>query len=162
MIRQILLPRTVIAIVVLSLTSALPAEAKVIVSHGAAGVVIAPRVGLGVWIGATPVRHVPAHRRVAVTGPWRHRFVRLGSPHAGAVVVHHPVKRHVTVNRRPAVTLRAPTVIERGLITVWVTNSNGSRTSVRLARQGHWYVGPRGEYYREMPTNEQLRMAYGF
>jgi hypothetical protein len=43
-----------------------------------------------------------------------------------------------------------------------VTNSNGSRTSVVLTRNGSWYVGPRGEYYSEIPTNEQLRVVYGF
>ena len=162
MMRQRLLSRTVMAIVVLSLISALPAEAKVIVSHGNAGVVIAPRVGLGVWIGARPDRHVPARPMVTITRPWRNRFTRLGPPRPRAGVGHHPARRHGTVNCRPGVMHRPPTVMERGSITVWVTNSNGSRTSVRLSRRGHGYVGPRGEYYHEMPTNRQLRMAYGF
>jgi hypothetical protein len=47
-------------------------------------------------------------------------------------------------------------------ITVWITNSNGSMTSIQLTREGSWYRGPRGEYYTSIPTNEQLRIAYGF
>jgi hypothetical protein len=52
--------------------------------------------------------------------------------------------------------------VEEGTIIVWVTNTNGSKTSVKLTRDGSWFVGPRGEYYTEMPTNEQLRVVYGF
>ena len=47
-------------------------------------------------------------------------------------------------------------------VTVNVTNSNGSVIPVRLARQGTGYLGPRGEYYNELPTQEQLRPVYGF
>jgi uncharacterized protein YcfJ len=47
--------------------------------------------------------------------------------------------------------------------TVWVTNSNGSRTPVTLrATQGGAWIGPRGEYYDRMPEAEQLQRAYGF
>ncbi len=67
-----------------------------------------------------------------------------------------PVVREVVVPRPPAPMARVASV------TVWITNSNGSRTSVTLTREGPWYVGPRGEYYAGMPTNEQLRRAYGF
>lgn len=56
----------------------------------------------------------------------------------------------------------AGTPVQDAAITLWITNSNGSQTSVRLAREDGWYVGPRGEYYSKMPTNEQLRVAYGF
>ena len=52
---------------------------------------------------------------------------------------------------------------EMNIITVNVTNSNGSITPVRLAKQGVGYVGPRGEYYNSLPTEEQLKQAgYGF
>jgi len=46
--------------------------------------------------------------------------------------------------------------------TVNVTNSNGSIIQVRLAKQGVGYVGPRGEYYETLPTQDQLRPIYGF
>jgi hypothetical protein len=68
-------------------------------------------------------------------------------------VVHPPVYRQVVVTPPP---------VQESSITVWITNSNGSRSSVKLTREGPWYVGPRGEYYTEMPTNEQLRVVYGF
>ena len=47
-------------------------------------------------------------------------------------------------------------------VTVNVVNSNGSITPVTLRRQGTGYIGPRGEYYSQLPTSEQLRQAgYG-
>jgi hypothetical protein len=48
--------------------------------------------------------------------------------------------------------------------TVWITNSNGSKSSVTLSKgpMGNW-VGPRGEYYENFPTEDQLKKAgYGF
>jgi hypothetical protein len=48
-------------------------------------------------------------------------------------------------------------------VTVWVTNSNGSKTPVKLTRTASGgYVGPRGEIYDTMPTEEALRKVYGF
>ena len=46
--------------------------------------------------------------------------------------------------------------------TVNITNSNGSVTPVVLKKQGVGYVGPRGEYYNNLPTPEQLKPIYGF
>jgi len=46
--------------------------------------------------------------------------------------------------------------------TVWITNANGSRTSVVLrAGEGGTWVGPKGEVYSSFPTEEQLRPVYG-
>ena len=45
---------------------------------------------------------------------------------------------------------------------VWVTTSNGSKIPVKLRKQGPYWVGPEGEYYDTMPTNEQLNRLYGF
>lgn len=42
-----------------------------------------------------------------------------------------------------------------------VANDNGSYIPVNLKRQGTEYVGPRGEYYHGIPTQEQLRPVYG-
>jgi uncharacterized protein YcfJ len=48
------------------------------------------------------------------------------------------------------------------ITTVWVENSNGSKTPVQLRQtDGGQYVGPRGEYYSTMPTQDQLRKVYG-
>lgn len=51
---------------------------------------------------------------------------------------------------------------EQNTVTVWVTNSNGSKISVRLNRQGPGYIGPRGEYYDTLPTEDILKPVYGF
>mgnify|MGYP006306491297 FL=1 len=48
-------------------------------------------------------------------------------------------------------------------VTVWITNSNGSKTPVKLTRTASGrYIGPRGETYDAMPTEEQLKKVYGF
>lgn len=46
-------------------------------------------------------------------------------------------------------------------ITVWINNRNGSKTPVILKIDGGRYIGPKGEYYWNMPTEEQLRPLYG-
>ena len=52
---------------------------------------------------------------------------------------------------------------EMNIVTINITNSNGSITPVRLRRQGVVYIGPRGETYTTLPTAEQLKQAgYGF
>ena len=51
---------------------------------------------------------------------------------------------------------------EQNTVTVWVTNSNDSKIQVKLTKQGVGYVGPRGEYYDKLPTEDQLRPVYGF
>ena len=45
---------------------------------------------------------------------------------------------------------------------VWITNSNGSQVPVRLAKNGPAYIGPRGEIYNQLPSQDQLRPVYGF
>ena len=51
---------------------------------------------------------------------------------------------------------------EMNIETVNVTCSNGSIIPVRLQRQGVVYIGPRGETYPKLPTEEDLRPLYGF
>lgn len=47
--------------------------------------------------------------------------------------------------------------------TVMINNSNGSYTPVALSKVGYGqYRGPRGEIYPARPTEDQLRVAYGF
>ncbi len=155
-------------VVVLSLTAALHADTKLVISHSHGGF----GIGLGVGIGSpmpAPRYHPPAPRYSPVYGPWRHRTVHVGPPRIEPVVVHPPVPlpsrviRPIVIQPAPTVVVRpAVPVVEEVAITVWITNSNGSQSTVRLTRQGAWYVGPRGEYYATMPTNEQLRIVYGF
>lgn len=51
---------------------------------------------------------------------------------------------------------------EANVETVWVTNTNGSQIPVRLVKNGPGYIGPRGEHYPSMPTQDQLKTVYGF
>jgi hypothetical protein len=47
-------------------------------------------------------------------------------------------------------------------VVVNMTNRNGSISQVHLRKYGVGYLGTRGEYYPTMPTEDQLRMVYGF
>lgn len=52
---------------------------------------------------------------------------------------------------------------EMNTVTINIVNSNGSITPVTLRKQGAVYIGPRGETYPTLPTQEQLKQAgYGF
>ena len=144
------------------------AQAGTIVVHSALahGHLIAQPLVPGVCI--RPVHSAgilvrPHHGKVVVTGPHRHRFVRIW-PHCRSVfVAGHPHAKHIVVHPRPTVVVSAPArVVEDTSVTVWITNSNGSRTAVKLRRSGPGFIGPRGEWYPSMPTNKQLRVVYGF
>ena len=51
---------------------------------------------------------------------------------------------------------------EQDVVTVWITNSNGSQVPVKLRKDGPGYIGPRGERYPTLPTEAQLKPVYGF
>ena len=46
-------------------------------------------------------------------------------------------------------------------VVIEIHNSNGSVTPVKLRKEGRIYIGPKGEHYEQLPTEEQLRPAYG-
>ncbi len=151
--RQRLVVAGVVGILGLSLGLGARAQASE-VRGPSAGVVLGSH-GWGVWIGGPTVEHhrpPVVHREVVVTRPWRDRFVRIG----------HPPERRVETIIVPRPVVVPPVICETGTVEVWITNSNGSQTRVQLTRAGRWYIGPRGEYYAGMPTNEQLRAIYGF
>lgn len=50
---------------------------------------------------------------------------------------------------------------EMNVVTVNVTNSNGSVSPIKLTKQGVGYVGPQGEYYDHLPTPDELKPMYG-
>ena len=78
---------------------------------------------------------------------------RYSNLHRRSTVISH---------RRPVIVQRpAPVRIHQSTVTVWITNPNGSRTSVVLISEGPWYIGPRGERYHSLPTQHQLRPLYG-
>lgn len=51
---------------------------------------------------------------------------------------------------------------EQNTVTVWITNSNGSKVPVKLRKDGPNFIGPRGEIYQNMPSEADLKMVYGF
>lgn len=108
-------------------------------------------------------RRGPFHKKHIYIRPHQRAFVkRRPHPHK-VVVVHPPRRRHIAVNLVPNVTItRREVVVEPATVTIWITNSNGSQTSVSLRKSGPGFIGPRDEWYPSMPTNEQLRMVYGF
>ena len=55
----------------------------------------------------------------------------------------------------------APAPLQNSSVTVRIKNKNGSATSIMMVRKGNGFVGPQGEYYEAMPSNEQLNALYG-
>ena len=88
--------------------------------------------------------------RIAPKRP-RHHLVVIRTPY-GRIIKAYP--GHRIISRYG--------YVERPIVRVWFTNSNGSRTAAELVRRGLGFVGPRGEWYKEMPTKWQLWIAYGF
>lgn len=50
----------------------------------------------------------------------------------------------------------------REIYVIQVHNSNGSITPVEVEKQGDIFIGPKGEQYEHLPTEEQLKPVYGF
>ncbi|MHC4425271.1 MAG: hypothetical protein ACYSYV_04140 [Planctomycetota bacterium] len=46
-------------------------------------------------------------------------------------------------------------------VVVEIHNPNGSITPVELKKEGSIYIGPKGERYEQLPTQEQLKPLYG-
>ncbi|MCK5802260.1 MAG: hypothetical protein KAI66_05480 [Lentisphaeria bacterium] len=74
----------------------------------------------------------------------------------GYIVVRKPCANLVI----PARTETRP--LAKQTVTVWIQNSNGSRTPVKITptTDGQW-VGPKGEYYEDFPAKAQLKSIYG-
>ena len=62
---------------------------------------------------------------------------------------------------QPATVIVPTTTYSGDTVTVNVPNNNGGYTAVVLKRSGNGYVGPQGEYYDQIPSNEQLQAMYG-
>jgi hypothetical protein len=111
--------------------------------------------GLNIVIGA------PRYHPVVMYPPYRPVYYYEPS------VIYAPPQPVVVVPSRPVVIHEpAPVVVQQPAeeqVVVWITNDNGSRTPVTLTRQRDtgYYVGPKGEYYVVLPTDEQLRPMYG-
>ena len=76
--------------------------------------------------------------------------------------VQRPVQTVTQVVQQPAV---QPSVrvepTQPVTMTINIQNSNGSFTPVTLHQDGAFWVGPKGEYYRGVPTVGDLRQLYG-
>ncbi len=51
--------------------------------------------------------------------------------------------------------------VEPADVVVYITAANGARIPVKLIASADGYLGPKGELYTEMPTEQQLSMIYG-
>jgi hypothetical protein len=159
MMRQRLISTMVAAVVLplgLGAFSGRTANADVHVGVGLGvgiGIPLSHHSGIGVWLGTPgPVVRMPPHERSYYGYPYRRVYVVPPAP----VVVYPPVDP-------PVIVQSAPPVEPDGVpVTIWVNNSNGSKTAVKLIQHGGSYEGPRGEWYAGLPTNEQLRVVYGF
>jgi hypothetical protein len=90
----------------------------------------------------------------AIVGDEKGALIGAGVGGLGGYVVGSQKKNQQEMNQ-----LRQ----EVNTVIVWITNSNGSQLSIRLAKDGRGgYIGPRGEYYASMPSEEQLAAVYGF
>ena len=112
--------------------------------------------GLNIVIGA------PRYHPVVMYPPYRPVY------YYEPAYVYAPPRPVVVVPSRPVVVQQpAPVIVQQApaeeQVVVWITNDNGSRTPVTLVRQSDtgYYVGPRGEIYVVLPTDEQLRPLYG-
>jgi len=65
-------------------------------------------------------------------------------------------------DKKKAAAEKANMQAQQNTVTVWITNSNSSQKAVTLTKSGPGYIGPRGEYYPNLPTQDQLRPVYGF
>jgi hypothetical protein len=45
---------------------------------------------------------------------------------------------------------------------IQVHNSNGSITPIEIEKRENTFIGPKGEHYETLPTEEQLKPVYGF
>ncbi|WP_051445364.1 DUF6515 family protein [Desulfocurvus vexinensis] len=111
--------------------------------------VVTPPVGLVI-----PV--LPPGCTVVMVGPrtyYRAQGVYYVRAAEGYAVVQPPAQA------APAPAQQAPALPSS--VTVVLENANGSRTPVTLTRTADGWLGPKGELYDAIPTQEQLRPYYG-
>ena len=89
-------------------------------------------------------------------------YPRVLRPQPSIMVPRRPVQLHRPAYRPPVYHPTPAPCAQPGIVTIWITNSNGSKQPVVLTKTPHGYRGPRGEYYTTFPSNRQLQQAYGF
>lgn len=92
------------------------------------------------------------------------------------IYIQQPVMQPVviqsqTVYQQPEQVIQQPIIVQQPAqpeppqpltMTINIQNSNGSFTPVLLRQVGTKWVGPKGEYYDNLPSVGQLRPIYGF
>lgn len=119
--------------------------------------------GKSIIVHRNPIRSGVAIRRYGqVHRPLFHRIAPR-YPHQSMVVIRTPYGRRIKAFQSSCYrgTWRYG-VVRRPVITVWITNSDGSRTAVELLQRRYGFVGPRGEWYPELPTRRRIWFKYGF
>ena len=116
--------------------------------HRGSKVVVSAGVDFGSRIGPSYGRVVVQRSRRPFVYPRRRwpRPVIVERP----VVVTRPVYEAIVIAPQPTIRVTIPTPVctTPVKLTIWVTNSNGSRISVELIREGAYYIGPRGGVLR--------------
>lgn len=87
------------------------------------------------------------------------RFHRFGSHSKRWQMSSRICRIRITPN---FVITHSETKVVQETVVVWITNDNGSKTEVKLTKSKYGgYIGPQGEYYSTMPTEQQLKALYG-
>ena len=93
---------------------------------------------------------------------WRsHRSRGWGDGDRGWYSWHGPVRRYTQVVTPACAPVQAAAPAYGETLVINIRNDNGSYTPVTLRREGGTYIGPRGERYLSVPTEEQLKAVYG-
>ncbi len=97
----------------------------------------------------------------AIGGNTTGTLIGAGVGAVGGLLVGNAMDKSDEKKAKPAAPA-ASASSDQNTVTVWLTNSNGSQTPVRLTRNADGtYTGPKGERYPTMPTEEQLKPVYG-
>jgi len=130
--------------------------------HSGSGDLIFGLLGLSIFAAALADQPMYVEQPVPLVYQAPPQMVYVEQPWA----VYHPpppaLPPPVMVQPPVQVMASPPSPAAPVVVTVNVTNSNGSYMPVPLRQEGPLWVGPRGEYYNQMPTMDQLRPVYGF
>jgi hypothetical protein len=85
-------------------------------------------------------------------------LMKDGSEYIGPKGEHYPCVP--TKEQLKMIYGKSPKKVDSGSTVIWISNSDGSRMPITLQKEDSAYIGPAGEKYTSMPTEEQLRLLY--
>jgi hypothetical protein len=102
----------------------------------------------------------------AIGGDTKGTLIGAGVGAIGGYIVGNEMDKSKAKKQQASTPAPAPSystpVSDSNTVTIWLNNSNGSQTAVKLVRNGDGsYTGPKGERYPAMPTEQQLKQVYG-